>query len=99
MMSEPVKHPIRGMARPTMSVDGEQLQIPMITTSDVKGTMRREESLVWPIFRQQYEAVVVRQWSKLDRAIWRNVADDLERLADPATLADAAGSLAAFEAA
>jgi len=30
-------------------------------------------------------------------AIWANVADDLERLANPATLAVAAGCLAAFE--
>jgi hypothetical protein len=54
--------------------------------------------MTWQTFRHQYESAVVATWPKLDKAIWRNVADDLERLADPATLADAAGYLAAFEA-
>jgi hypothetical protein len=31
----------------------------------------------WLVFRQQYEAAVVATWTRLDKAIWRNIADDL----------------------
>ena len=42
----------------------------------------------WQIFRRSYEAEVVASWSRLDAAIWRNVADDCERLFAPRELGD-----------
>ena len=42
----------------------------------------------WQSFRRRYEAEVVASWSRLDAAIWLNVADDCERLFAPRGLAD-----------
>jgi hypothetical protein len=53
----------------------------------------------WPTFHKRYQAAAVAAMPKLTRCLWQIAADDLERICNPATLADVAGCLAAFEAA
>jgi hypothetical protein len=52
--------------------------------------------MTWQLFRRAYEAAALPAMTNLHAAIWRNVADDLERLADVRYLADVPGALDAF---
>jgi hypothetical protein len=56
-------------------------------------------SLTWRVFRRRYEAAAIAGLPKLSRRLWELTADDLERLASPAYLADVPSCLAGFTAA
>jgi hypothetical protein len=56
-------------------------------------------SITWRVFRRRYEAAAIATLPKLNQRLWQIAADDLERLASPAYLADVAAVVPHFAAA